>query len=118
MKKLALYCLLAIFVVGLAGCGKDVDLSKSIDEVKAAAAEMDVAQLKEMAQTYQKQIEAKKAELDALMQKMKDIPLKDKVGAEAKKLKDTMSEISGSLKALGSHYEAYLSELRAKGGSL
>ena len=118
MKKLALYCLLTIFVIGLAGCGKDVDLSKTVDEVKAAAAEMDVSQLKAKAQAYQKQIEDKKAEVEALMQKMKDIPLKDKLGEEAKELKGKISEITGSVKALGSHYEAYLDALKAKGGSL
>jgi len=118
MKKLALYCLLTLLLVGLAGCGKDVDLSQTVDQVKAAAAEMDASQLQKMAEAYQKQLEAKKAEVNALMAKLKDIPLKDKLGAEAKKLKGQMDEISSSIKALGSHYEAYLAELKAKGGSL
>ena len=118
MKKLALYCLLAFFVVGLAGCGKDVDLNQAVEEVKAAAAEMDLSQLKAKVQAYQKALEAKKAEVEALAQKLKDIPLKDKLGEEAKKLKGKMDEIASSVKTLKSHYGAYLDALKAKGGSL
>ena len=33
MRKLALYCLLALLLVGLVGCGKDVDLTETVDEV-------------------------------------------------------------------------------------
>ena len=106
----------AVVMLILAGCGSKADENKPMSDVKAEAENMSVEKLKATALAYKKAIEAKKQELEKIAAKLKNIPLTEALGQEAKSLKseiDTLNESIGALKERFSVYYGKLKELKA-----
>jgi outer membrane murein-binding lipoprotein Lpp len=121
MKKV-LMLPLAVMLSGVlvAGCSSkaSVDVNRPVAEIAAEAKTMAVAELKKVIAQYQPLIEAKKNDIAALQSKIKEIPVTQLLGEEAKKLKGEISSLTTSLNALVDRMNVYVKELQAKGGTL
>ena len=113
------WCLLTAWALVIGGCGgKKADENKPISEVKAEAEKMDVGQLRNMAMTYKESIVAKKADMEKLAAKLKEIPIAKMVGDEAKQLKTDIENLTKSITALKERFEVYYQKLKEKSGDL
>ncbi len=116
MKKIVL--MLALSMLFLFGCGKKADENKPISEVQSEAEKMSVDDLKAMAMKYKDAIEAKKADIDKVTAKLKEIPVTEMLGENAKKLKADIDNLTKSLSALKERFQIYYDQLKAKGGDV
>lgn len=117
-REISFYILLAVWVLGLPGCGKKADENKPISEVKVEAEKMSTKDLRAIAVAYKDAVVAKKGEIDKLVKKLADIPLAEKLGAEAKTLKADIDNLNKSLSALKERFQIYRDKLKEKGGDL
>ena len=117
-KKTILYCALALMLLTFCGCGKTTDENKPVSEVKAEADKMSVEKLKSMATTYKDAIVAKKGEVEKIASKLKDIPLTEMMGDEAKGLKVDIDGLNKSVSALKERLDVYYAKLKEKGGDM
>ncbi len=118
-KSSVLVCLAALGGLLLVGCnGGGADESKPIGEVQAEAQQMDAGALRGKAMAYKKAIKAKIAEVEALQDKIKAIPLTEALGDKAKALKKEFDSVSQSLKALTERFEVYVDQLEELKGDL
>jgi len=118
MRKTVISLTLVLSALFLFGCGKKADEKKPISEVKAEAEKMSVADLKAMAMKYKNAIEAKKADIEKLTAKLKEIPVTQMLGEDAKKLKADIDNLTKSLSALKERFQVYYDQLKAKGGDV
>jgi len=95
-----------------------VDTEKPVSEVQAQAETMSVDSLRATALKYKDVIVAKQAELEKLTAKIKEIPIADALGQEAKTLKTELQNIETSLQALKERFQVYYDTLKKKGGDL
>jgi hypothetical protein len=102
----------------LPGCGKKADEKKPIAEVKAEAEKMSVKDLRSMATAYKGAITDKKAEVEKLAAKLKEIPLAEKVGEKAKNLSSSIDSLNKSVSALTERYKIYYNRLKEEGGDV
>lgn len=117
--KFGLFLLFAICVIGLGGCGKKADdTEKPIADVQAEADQMDVEQLKAKAMEYKDAIMAKKAEIEKVAAKLKDIPLTEQLGTEAKALQNDIADLNKAISNLSERFQIYYSKLQEKGGDV
>jgi hypothetical protein len=100
------------------GCGKKADENKPISEVKAETEKMNAADLRTTALSYKEAIEAKGKEVEKLAAKLKEIPVAEILGKEAKALKTEMDTINKSVSALKERLQIYLDKLKEKGSDL
>jgi Skp family chaperone for outer membrane proteins len=116
LKNVLTMILLAGIVTGCAqgGGGGAVTENKPITEVQAEAKTMSADQLKAMVQKYEAAIQAKQADIEKVQAKLKEIPLTELLGEEAKKLKDDVTQIGSSLKNLSERMAVYADSLKAK----
>ncbi len=106
-------------LLALVGCGQSsADETKPLPEVKAEAAKMDVSALRDMAMSYKNALTAKQGEIEAVQAKIKEIPMQEMLGEEAKKLKAEVDAISKSVKALKERFEVYYNKLKDMDGDL
>ena len=107
---------LAVLMAGFfaTGCGSKVSEDKPIATVKTEAQAMSVSQLQGMVENYKKVISVKQTEIQALQEKIKAIPITQLLGEEAKTLKDDISKIAVSVKALTDRMAIYAQELKVK----
>ena len=110
------FCLLAVCLLALVGCGKKADESRPIGEVKAEAETMDADKLRSMALTYKEAIVSKKGEVEKVAGKIKDIPVTKMLGDEAKELKSEIDTLNKSVSALTERFQVYYDKLKEKGG--
>lgn len=113
--------LIAFCVSVMAGCGNGgggVDETKPIAEVKTEAAQMDAGQLRDMAMSYKQAIESKLAEIEPIKEKIKEIPLTEVMGDEAKGLKADVDELMKSVDALKERFQVYYDKLKEMDGDL
>ncbi len=96
----------------------DVNLEKTISELKAEAAKMDVKTLTEVAMKYKEAILAKQGKLESLVEKLKAIPMAEKLGAEAQELTTEIKTLTDSLAPLKERFGVYVDAIKAKGGDL
>ena len=113
-KIVRMFMFIALACVIAAGCSSGASENKPISEVKAEAQTMSVEQLKAIIAKYQKAIESKQAEIDAIKQELQKIPLTQMLGEEAKKLKSDIEKIAGSVKALTERLNVYTQQLKSK----
>ena len=118
VRNAVLCCLIALCLFAILGCGKKADENKPISEVKAEAEKMDTDGLRAMAMVYQKAIAAKNSEVEKLSAKLKDIPVTEMMGNEAKELKADIDNLNKSISALKERFEVYYQNLKDKGGDL
>ena len=118
VRNAVLCCLIALCLFAILGCGKKADENKPISEVKAEAEKMDTDGLRDMAMVYQKSITAKNGEVEKLTAKLKDIPVTEMMGDEAKELKTDVDNLNTSISALKERFEVYYQKLKEQGGDL
>jgi ABC-type phosphate transport system auxiliary subunit len=111
-------CVLLAGASFLVGCGKDADEDKPLTEVKAEAKKMGVDELRESAVAYKDAILAKRKDLTKLADKLKDVPLTEIVGDEAKELKGEIETLTRSVQALKERFDVYFTNLKDKKGDL
>ena len=118
-KEYATFVLIMSAVVMLfAGCSKKADESKPLSEVKAEAEKMSVDKLKSMAMEYKDAISAKKEEIEKITGELKNIPVAEMLGNEAKELKAEIENLTKSVSALNERFQVYYQKLQEKGGDL
>ncbi len=115
-KTIAFYYVLVLCSIILLGCGKKADENKPISEVKAEADQMSVEKLRSMAMEYKKAILAKQGEVEKIMGKLKDIPIAEKLGSEAKGLSAEIEALNKSVSTLKERFQVYYQKLTEKGG--
>jgi hypothetical protein len=71
-----------------------------------------------MAMKYKDAIMAKKGEVEKFTGELKDIPLTQMLGEEAKQLKSEIDALNKSVSALKERFEVYYNKLKEKGGDL
>lgn len=118
MKRVVLLALVCAFTMSFAGCSKKADENKPLDQVKAEAEKMSVADLRSTAMAYKDAIAAKVEEVQKEGLKLKDVPLTEMLGDKAKTIKAKVDELQKSVSALTERYKTYLDELKKKGGDL
>jgi len=143
-KITAICCLLVLSSLFLAGCRKKaaaekpaagvqttaaaekpaaavpagVDIAKPIADIKAEAEKMNVDQLRAKAMDYKNAIVAKKAELEKLTAKLKEIPLAQQLGTEAKAIQADIASVNKAIAPLTERFQVYYNTLKEKGGNL
>jgi hypothetical protein len=93
-----------------------VDLDKSIADLKAEAEKMDVASLMQVAGKYKDAILSKQGEFNSIGEKLAAIPMAQRLGEESKQLTGQAQKITETLKALKDRFDVYLTSIKAKGG--
>ena len=100
MKKVMLSLFGAMLAAGmLAGCG-NVDENKTPAQVKEEAATWDAAKIEKDMKEYRDVTDAKKAELSKVNDQLSEIPLKEKSGEKAGKLRDQAKQLLASIAKL------------------
>jgi uncharacterized lipoprotein YehR (DUF1307 family) len=118
LTKIGLCIMIAVCLLGLAGCGKKADENKPIAEVQAEADKLNVEQLKTKAIEYKDAIVAKKAEIEKVAAKLKEIPVTEQLGAEAKTLQTEIANLNKSVTALTERFQVYYNKLKEMGGDV
>ena len=118
VRNAVICCLIALCLFAILGCGKKADENKPISEVKAEAEKMDTDGLRAMAMSYKEALAAKSGDLEKLTAKLKDIPVTEMLGEEAKNLKADMVNLEKSISALKERFEVYYQKLKDAGGDL
>ena len=118
MRKKSVVAMLFVFLIMITfGCSGSVDEKKPLSEVKTEAQSMSVKGLQSIIDKYKAAIESKKGEIDVLKDKIKEIPLTQLLGEEAKMLKKEAGELKSSLRALKDRMKIYLEELKKQGAA-
>jgi len=95
-----------------------VDTQKPIAEVQTQAQAMNVESLKATALAYKDAILAKQADVEKLVAKVKEIPITEALGEQAKTLKADLATLETSVKALKDRFQVYYDTLKQKGGDV
>ncbi len=137
-SRMSLSCVSLALLLLACGCGKDgeekqaspsapaaggtqtaaVDTQKPIAEVQTQAQAMNVESLKATVQSYKDAILAKQAEIEKLVAKIKETPIAEALGEQAKTLKGDLTNLETGLKALKDRFEVYYDALKQKGGDV
>ncbi len=118
LRNITICCLLVLLVAALSGCGSKADEDKPISDVKAEAEKMDVDQLRDVAMQYKDALVAKKADVAEITAKLKEIPITEIMGEEAKNIKAEIDNLNKSASALKERFQVYYNNLKAKDGDL
>ncbi len=118
VKLITFYCSLTLCALALLGCGKKADENKPLSEVKAEAEKMSAEKLRDMALAYKDAIEAKKGDVEKITAKLKEIPITQILGDEAKGLKADIDNLNKSVSALKERFNVYYGKLKETGGDL
>jgi hypothetical protein len=124
-RKITLLSLVVLCCLILFGCGKDDEGApppptapdKPTVEVNVETAEMDVNQLRAAALKCKAEMKAKIAESDEKAQELIKSLGSDKPEGRAK-LSEEMAELNKAAEALGVQLEAYIAQLKEKGGDV
>ena len=108
----------ALCVGVLSGCSEKADEGKPMSEVKAEAEKLDTDQLRAKVLKYKEAIVAKAEDIAKLKDELKDTPVTEALGDEAKKLNEEVAELAKSLTALKQRFEVYYTSLKDKKGDL
>ena len=91
-----------------------VNLDKSVADLKAEAEKMDVASLMQVAGKYKDAILAKQGEFNSISEKLAAIPMAQRLGEESKQLTAQTQKLTESLKALKDRFDVYLTAIKSK----
>lgn len=87
------------------------DMAKTLADVKKQAASMSIEDLTTMAMMYKDKIMSNEGIVNDLMAKMKDIPLTEQLGDNAKQLKAEINTLTSAIKPLKERYDVYIAKL-------
>ena len=93
----------------------DIDLEKTVANLKTEATQMDVESLKEVATKYKKVIAEKEANLQTLLNKLSAVPLTEKMGKEAQGVTAEIKTLTNSIGVLQERFQVYIDALTEKG---
>ncbi len=91
------------------------DAGKSLDQVKAEVAKMDVKQLTAAATACKDAFVAKQLDLAKITEQLKNIPMAEKMGAEAQKLTGEAKTIQEALANIQAQLAVYVGKLKELG---
>lgn len=113
MRAFLAVLLIVSVLLGFSGCkgGSTVDETRPVAEVKAETETMDVQQLRDIAAKYKDAILAKQGEVAKITARLKDIPVTEMLGDEAKGLKADIDDVTKSVQALTERFEVYYNKL-------
>lgn len=94
----------------------EVNLDKSITDLKAEAEKMDMASLMQVAAKYKDAIVAKQGDLKTLSEKLAALPMTEKLGTQGQQLTADAQKLTEAIKSLKDRFEVYLTAVKAKGG--
>jgi len=115
MKNTAMMFAGAFLAAGLlAGCGNGVDETKTPAQIKQEIADWSAERIQKTADAYQKAVDARKGELDAVLARIKQLSPQELLGEKGLKLKEEADKIGASLGKLKDNMAAYFEELKAK----
>lgn len=118
VRKISFCLLLVLCSLVVSGCGAKADENKPLSEVKAEAEQMSVEKLRQMTMAYKDAVLAKRGEVEKFTGKLKDIPIAEMLGSEAKQIKAEIENLNKSMSALKERFEVYYKKLKEKGGDL
>jgi hypothetical protein len=118
LVRISLCGVLVFCLLAFCGCGKKSDESKSLSEVKAEAEKMNVGQLKEAALEYKETILSKQEDLAKMAAQLKEIPIVNMLGEDAKGLKSDIDSLNNSVSALRLRFDVYYNKFKEKGGDV
>ncbi len=118
VRKISFCLLLVLCSLVVPGCGAKADENKPLSEVKAEAEQTSVEKLRQMAMAYKDAVLAKRGEVEKFTGKLKDIPIAEMLGGEAKQIKAEIENLNKSMSALKERFEVYYKKLKEKGGDL
>ena len=118
VRKISFCLLLVLCSLVVSGCGAKADENKPLSEVKAEAEQMSVEKLRQMAMAYKDAVLAKRGEVEKFTGELKDIPIAEMLGSEAKQIKAEIENLNKSMSALKERLEVYYKKLKEKGGDL
>lgn len=98
----------------LSGCSGGADENKTPEQIRAEVQTLDRAAIEKQIQTYLSAIDAKKAEMDKELAKLKAIPLSEILGDKAQQIKADLSQLTVSLEKLSANLQAYREGLTTK----
>lgn len=114
MRKITIL-IATLMVILFSGCGdRGIDEDKPVAEIAADVADMGKAELQKMVDQYEQLIAEKTAQLEALKEEIKEIPLKEIVGEKAKTLKAELSAATTSIDKLKNQLMVYADALAGK----
>jgi len=114
MKSTAVMTCALVFLssIILTGCGGGVDEQRPISEVRAEADTMTLGQLESMVTRYERAIRNRESEIANLSERVREIPVAQMMGEEARALKSELDELNTSLRALTERLNIYAAALR------
>jgi molecular chaperone GrpE (heat shock protein) len=112
------WSLLVMCSIAVSGCGQKADEEKPMSEVKAEAEKMNTNDLRAAAMKYKEAIVAKKGDLEKLTTKLKEIPMTEMLGEQAKGLKADIDNLNKSISALKERFNVYYEKLKEAAGDL
>lgn len=112
-----LFVLLAAALL-FAGCSKKANENKPLSEVEAEAEKFSADKLRSIAMEYKDAISAKKDEIEKVTGELKNIPIAEMLGSEAKELKAEIENLNKSVSDLNERFQIYYQKLKEKGGDL
>jgi uncharacterized coiled-coil DUF342 family protein len=116
--KIGLCIVIAGCLLSFIGCGKKANTDKSIANAQAEASKMNAEQLRAKAMEYKDAIVAKKAQIETMTAKLKEIPLTQQTGDEAKELQADIANLGKSLSSLTEKFQVYYNKLKETGGDV
>lgn len=95
-----------------------ISATRPLAEVDEEATNLTLEQLKAAAMKYKDAIEAKTAELEPLVNKLKELPMSQKLSAEGLQIKDEIAGVQESVEALKARYDVYVNRLKGMGADV
>ena len=96
----------------------EIDLEKTVADLKAEAAKMEIESLQEVATQYKGALIVKETELKALLEKLSAVPLTEKMGKEAQAITGEIKTLTDGVAALQERFQVYIDALTAKGADV
>ncbi len=93
----------------------DVDMEKTVADLKAEASQMDIESLKQVAAKYKDAITSKNTELKALMDKLSEFSVAEKLSEEAMTVTKELKKLADVAAALEERFQVYVEALTEKG---
>lgn len=103
---------------GDTGGSSKLDLTTSIEQLKAQIADLSIEDLEAKAMQYKEALAAKEGEITALMEKFKALPIAEQLGQEAQALQQDIQKLTESASGIKERLQVYLEAIKEKGGEI